>query len=275
MACFSVGLALFAFASQQVRLSSFQNTCKALYHLSQHAITSALTAVFTVFSSFGLAAVSLWFALESWVSSRYEFNEQFWDAVTHSAFYARGRYIQRKMKDAYAYGISAGMNSARSLTRKISEIRIRLHRAIHRDKVRERDLDLESEAPTDSLPSLGTLRAWDPLSRAFVVYQPTMDEKLTAMVDFRPESPTARLRRVVRMVITIQTGLRTHSPPREATRSTKAVVMPKEPTIPHMPAATLRRKLNALEPSHDWPAHAGLVRHLQFSPSGSHLASAR
>ncbi|KAL5523027.1 hypothetical protein ACEPAF_1294 [Sanghuangporus sanghuang] len=53
VAAFSVGLCLFAYSS------------------NQNPVTSALTTVFTCFSSFGLIAVSAWFIFERWTFSRH------------------------------------------------------------------------------------------------------------------------------------------------------------------------------------------------------------
>ncbi|KAA1474356.1 hypothetical protein DENSPDRAFT_882735 [Dentipellis sp. KUC8613] len=49
VACFSFGLVLFAYSSQQ------------------NPVVSTITTVFTAFSNFGLAAVSAWFASERWI----------------------------------------------------------------------------------------------------------------------------------------------------------------------------------------------------------------
>lgn len=53
VACFSVGLVLFTYATNQGK------------------ITSIITTVFTAFTSFGLAAVSAWFASERWTFLKY------------------------------------------------------------------------------------------------------------------------------------------------------------------------------------------------------------
>ncbi|KAH6908348.1 quinon protein alcohol dehydrogenase-like superfamily [Coprinopsis sp. MPI-PUGE-AT-0042] len=53
VACFSIGLCVFAYAS------------------AQDNVTSTVTTVLTAFTSFGLAAVSAWFASERWAFSRH------------------------------------------------------------------------------------------------------------------------------------------------------------------------------------------------------------
>ncbi|PPQ66008.1 hypothetical protein CVT24_011952 [Panaeolus cyanescens] len=54
VACFSIGLCCFAYASHQA------------------AVTSTITTVLTTFTSFGLAAVSAWFASERWAFARHK-----------------------------------------------------------------------------------------------------------------------------------------------------------------------------------------------------------
>ncbi|KAL0959814.1 hypothetical protein HGRIS_011496 [Hohenbuehelia grisea] len=54
VACFSIGLCAFAYASGQAH------------------ITSTITTVFTAFTSFGLCAVSAWFASERWIFLRHK-----------------------------------------------------------------------------------------------------------------------------------------------------------------------------------------------------------
>lgn len=188
------------------------------------------------------------------------------------------RTLLGKVRRICTSSIGAGRNGVCVVTMKLSVIRTWIHKIIRLDKPYdlEGDLDLESDAPSDSVPSLGTLRAWDRTSRAFI--QPSVDEKSPVLVN--TPSPMARFKHAVRMVILIKTGIRTACPSDsspEATELQKTVAMAKAPKTRPIPmsAAILGAKLRALEVSHEWPAHAGLIRHLQFSPSGSHLASAR
>ncbi|KAI5118541.1 hypothetical protein M0805_008482 [Coniferiporia weirii] len=64
VAAFSVGLCLFAYSS------------------NQSPVTSALTTVFTCFSSFGLVAVSAWFVFERWTFSRHLGKKWLMDVLT-------------------------------------------------------------------------------------------------------------------------------------------------------------------------------------------------
>ncbi|KAH9936025.1 WD40 repeat-like protein [Amylocystis lapponica] len=66
VACFSMGLVLFAYASGQDR------------------ITCTLTTVFSAFSCFGLAAVSTWFASERWIFLRHKGQKWLADAISET-----------------------------------------------------------------------------------------------------------------------------------------------------------------------------------------------
>jgi len=66
VACFSVGLCCFAYASGQAK------------------ITSTLTTVLTAFTSFGLAAVSAWFASERWAFARHRGQKWLQDVLDES-----------------------------------------------------------------------------------------------------------------------------------------------------------------------------------------------
>jgi len=73
VACFSIGLCCFSYASQQVCPFLFPS-----FHFSplndvffKARVTSTVTTVLTAFTSFGLAAVSAWFASERWAFSRH------------------------------------------------------------------------------------------------------------------------------------------------------------------------------------------------------------
>jgi hypothetical protein len=63
-------------------------------HPSQHHVTSAVTAVFTVGSSVGLIAVSAWFALERWAYMHHDGKKWLWDVLVEvysqfSSFFSR------------------------------------------------------------------------------------------------------------------------------------------------------------------------------------------
>ena len=70
VACFSVGLVLFAYSTNQVCFSIALRYSSLI--IAQSHVVSTMTTVFTAFSSFGLTAVSTWFASERWIFSRHK-----------------------------------------------------------------------------------------------------------------------------------------------------------------------------------------------------------
>lgn len=66
--CFSAGLVLFTFASNQVSDHPSQQLSSHSLGCMKKTYTSVLTLVFTAVISFGLVAVSVWIAHERWIS---------------------------------------------------------------------------------------------------------------------------------------------------------------------------------------------------------------
>ncbi|KAG2093724.1 uncharacterized protein F5147DRAFT_657346 [Suillus discolor] len=68
VACFSAGLMLFTYTTTQIRiLILLQVVYLRCNGYDQGSVTSTITTVFTTVPSFGLAAVSAWFASERWI----------------------------------------------------------------------------------------------------------------------------------------------------------------------------------------------------------------
>ncbi|TFY80138.1 hypothetical protein EWM64_g3875, partial [Hericium alpestre] len=109
VACFSVGLVLFAYSSKQ------------------NYVVSTITTVFTAFSSFGLAAVSTWFASERWVFSRHKGKkwledslDDFWDklmGIPPLPWLAdKTADLSQRIISLFAHTRSAAVNASSTLT---------------------------------------------------------------------------------------------------------------------------------------------------------------
>ncbi len=72
VAGFSVGFVLFAYSSQQTYSLCISPSVHLVYFQPQSSAVATATTVFTPLSSFGLVAVSAWFASERWVYSRHK-----------------------------------------------------------------------------------------------------------------------------------------------------------------------------------------------------------
>ncbi|TDL22745.1 WD40 repeat-like protein [Rickenella mellea] len=97
VAAFSIGLCMFAYSS------------------NQHLVTSTLTTIFTAFSSFGLMAVSAWFAFERWTFTRHRGKKWLMDVLAEirSEIYRIPlvRWI-RKVPKKHAKKVGGGLRRA-------------------------------------------------------------------------------------------------------------------------------------------------------------------
>ena len=92
VAAFSAGLCLFAYSSHQ------------------SSLTTTLTTVFTAFSSFGLVAVSAWFAFERWAFSRHRGKKWLMDVLAElKAEFAMSRPMVAMRRANHAVGSSVRM----------------------------------------------------------------------------------------------------------------------------------------------------------------------
>lgn len=152
VACFSVGLCLFAYASHQVSLP-FLVPMKStpVLPLTQSYITSTLTTVLTALTSFGLCAVSAWFATERWIFMRYRGRKWLDDVLTEIT----DAMLQNRFIDGSRHGvekIGSGLLLANStVIHAFGVIQVRLGRIFHLCScVRSRPDDTESALPVSN-----------------------------------------------------------------------------------------------------------------------------
>ncbi|KAI0049167.1 WD40 repeat-like protein [Auriscalpium vulgare] len=281
VACFSVGLVLFAYSSKQ------------------NYVVSTITTVFTAFSSFGLAAVSAWFASERWVFSRHKGKkwlqdslDDFWDGFT-------GFYPIRVLSDLFRVIFVY----SRRATMRTREVAIQASSTLSNLFSRHSSETLNGSSSENSLPragspehiltSLRTRRGSDNTHGTSPLSEPKSPTIAGSSVDFsygtlseklpagNPSSttlsvPRARLKNAVRSVIMMQAA---STPFRSRTMSSTLVSLDgtRRETL-HLPmrssrVAGLVPRLKGLTATQDLAAHQALVRHLQFSPNGKFLAT--
>ncbi|KAG2144664.1 WD40-repeat-containing domain protein [Suillus bovinus] len=255
VACFSVGLMLFTYATKQGFL------------------TSTITTVFTAspwiaFTSFGLAVVSAWFASERRVYVRY--HGQIWlDDAINGAINGAINHILRfclvmAMRDIIHWCLSAISGLLRRVALKLPDMITRIGNRDH------------------TLPTMQEGPPTDDLSH----HRDTSTSACSAFTeDGKPSRPVIarqRFKGAVRSIIVMQqqkagrplmpqripsfdwnsaVGM---SPTRTSSVDLDAIRGPRTNLIP---------KLKTLEPVQDLSVHTALVRHLQFSPSGKYLAT--
>ncbi|KDQ32012.1 hypothetical protein PLEOSDRAFT_1035373 [Pleurotus ostreatus PC15] len=312
VACFSIGLCCFAYASKQAH------------------VTSTITTVFTAITSFGLMAVSAWFASERWIFLRHKGRKWLGDVLieVRDQFYqAPGVVPVRKVFK----GIRVRIRRAGSALRRVSEKTItKLSMASQTSIAGDGADDVEG----GSLPTVHThQRALSPTSHPQRTYysstrtsndnnnaspitekpftsspfqSPTLSEKngaATTPTDGTLAPPTSpasldapsrgkqlwrNALRTVKMKSAMSAAtmgpMPRATPHRQRTASSgggsgtggKFNMMHeqmKHPILMRSRLASLVPKLKCLAPLQDLAAHQALVRHLQFSPDGKYLAT--
>ncbi|KAJ4474338.1 hypothetical protein J3R30DRAFT_3295652 [Lentinula aciculospora] len=281
VACFSIGLCLFTYASGQSR------------------VTSTITTVFTVFTSFGLAAVSAWFASERWAFTRHrgkkwlgdvliEVNEKFLQlpgisSITHglrwSSDWASRRVASAGTKFRRVKSITKSIISSEG--EKTSDIENGIPMTLSPDDARAPASALSRRRPSETGPASPLMDSPTTVS-SFGSPSPTNP--------YTPTSPTPQpvgkqlwknAFRTVKMSSVISNPIATRSPRRQRTTSSSLLPSDRKRMVTEPPikatvrsrVAALVPKLKCLEPTQDVAAHQALVRHLQFSPDGKFLAT--
>ncbi|KAF9450606.1 WD40 repeat-like protein [Macrolepiota fuliginosa MF-IS2] len=308
VACFSIGLCFFAYASNQAPL------------------TSTITTVLTALTSFGLCAVSAWFATERWIFMRYRGKKWLDDVlmeITDTMLQNRVVDLCRQGSEKLGHGLVV---AASAISPFFFAIQIRLCRLFCRCLcVRNNPDDHESVLPVSNYNSdnhstghhskeesahnvsaYSHRKSTDTVLALQTNLGPIPGSPRSPSIGSLEKSPTfesargmpfpihntispvkQRWRdtiRAVRMCAAIsdpnaQPVVGTPRAPsrRRTTSSTltdkKRANTPMRNTVAKSRVADLVPRLKALEASQDLAAHTALVKHLQFSPDGKYLAT--
>ncbi|KAJ7742718.1 WD40 repeat-like protein [Mycena maculata] len=287
VACFSMGLCLFSYASNQA------------------LVTSIITTVFTVFTSFGLLAVSTWFAMERWIFLRHRGRKWLSDVLidTLDQFLAIPgidktlkifRGMKRRLRVARKAVARAGSRTVSLLSTHSSDSEEKsddleanilpvsnghsrepsaMNSFAHLQGVPEAGASPRPSAaestPTTPVPPSATSESGTPTTtaaptRGKLLWKnalQTVKMRSVAASPFGPRIPHRQ--RTTSSTLTSNLGDRKRAILEEPI---KAVVLRSR-------VATLRPKLNTLVATEGLEAHQALVRHLQFSPDGKFLAT--
>jgi hypothetical protein len=254
--------------------------------------------VFTAFTSFGLAAVSTWFASERWAYNHHQGRKWLGDVLADATdrFYRlRAMVITRH---ALIWSGERLKDAGNSLKRVPS---ITASFLVHNgDKAEGKDLATlpitNTPAPIPSVkygspdaPQTPSVVGIRPPSTRFPSSDGHSEGAASSSVTPTPttQQGKGRLATLVRSMIMIQSAssaspLSPFSPRRQRTTSSSGVEgIAKKQTadpvtaLPGSRVATLIPKLKSLEAKYDLAAHQALVRDLQFSPDGKFLATSR
>ncbi|KAG7095415.1 hypothetical protein E1B28_006164 [Marasmius oreades] len=293
--CFSIGLCVFAYAS------------------NQHHVTSVITTVLTAFTSFGLIAVSLWFASERWTFLRHRGQKWLGDVLIEShqrilnmrGMDTAGRVLQwifgrfvavirgfrlvksslslystegEKDEDLEANGSELSTTTPNDITTPSSPVS---HSHRTSDTVTGSPTIESAFSPLSSPPSPSTPE---------IPQSPTSDSstKVSPLTSSPTLTPGKQLWRNAIRAVTMRSAVssnlakaRAREPLRKRTASSgistetsgRRAEAPFKGLLMRSRLSALVPRLKCLEPVHELGAHQALVRHLQFSPDGKFLAT--
>ncbi|KAH7885671.1 hypothetical protein F5I97DRAFT_1809446 [Phlebopus sp. FC_14] len=264
VACFSAGLMLFTYSS------------------GQGPVTSTIITVLTAITSFGLAAVSAWFASERWIFVQHRGQKWLEDVISESTNHVASLRVVRAARIALHW-CSTRLSVARGYFRRLTDW-------VTKPREPKNILPSYTQSPQNSHPH--DIGSFSPTAKHDVAMSVCSDftERPVSSEGRSEESggshhSDARQRFVnaIRSVIMLQSTARPMSPRRDSSWETPIVdrsgMSPGRFSDPGMSAlragrvSTSMEKLKAFEPVHDLIAHQALVRHLQFSPNGKYLAT--
>ncbi|KAI0676285.1 WD40 repeat-like protein [Trametes maxima] len=290
VACFSIGLILFAYSS------------------GQHKVTCTLTTVFSACSIVGLTAVSAWFASERWTFSRHNGTKWLADVLSETKVKVKST---RGMKwlvyepRALAWTFSRWtQHHFRKLGDAVSELSARTISRLNSDsdeKLTDAERGVTPVSPVPACASPEPLTPMSPVMRrggsdtgpllpiaevrtntaASVVGEE--DGTASIMSDHvgpLPGPRQGRFANAVRAVIRMRAAstafpVQGRNPRRQRTMSSDGNGKETElvGVLKNSRVGTLVPKLRSLHPTQSFEAHLALVRHLQFSPNGKFLAT--
>ena len=313
VACFSIGLCCFAYASNQVSISVIpdpDSSQSASDGCAQSFVTATLTTVLTTITSFGLAAVSAWFASERWTFARHRGQKWLSDVLNESI----EQFVQTPVASWTQTVVTFLGRNVEKTWAAISTLYEWLKNLCSSSELDDEGDDLEangvpttrgsgpSHPPSHLEPSnpvkLGissvSLPELTESPKPAHVVPPSAPVNSPMRKETSPEaspiSPGKQLwqkafqnvRMRNRLAALTSVSGDTAQPYRRRTTSSghpgpydrkNAIIEPV--TVLKSPISTLVPKLAALEPTQDLAAHNALVRHLEFSPDGRFLASSR
>ncbi|KAJ7485562.1 hypothetical protein FB451DRAFT_1230279 [Mycena latifolia] len=289
VACFSIGLCLFAYASNQA------------------LVTSIITSVFTVFTSFGLAAVSAWFASERYVFLRHRGRKWLSDVLLDSKEQFMALPGIKRIRKVFR-GIKRRFRIAKRAVARVTSKTVNLLSASSSDSEKSEDLEANilpvsnghsretsAMASVAQFPTISEDGATSPALSAQEASGSATNSPMVSGAANEGATPTtpgptrgkllwkSALQTVkMRTVAASPFGART--PHRQRTTSStltttygerKRTIMdePIPALVVRSRVATLKPKLSTLVATEGLDAHQALVRHLQFSPDGKFLAT--
>ncbi|OJA11366.1 hypothetical protein AZE42_05152 [Rhizopogon vesiculosus] len=258
--------------------------------IHQGKVTSTITTVFTAFTSFGLAAVSTWFASEKWTFVHHRGQKWLSDVLKDALRHFMALRLVSIVSKGFGLGsryVQKGIEVAGHNLRRVPSMGTVFTNIEHDDNLATGESDHDMKRSPEPLPPLSPIRqSVDSQSHFSSEGSPHPNaESPTTFSDISNPTitPRDRLTNAIRSVMMLQSAT---SPTRKRTTSSAfssaftASDVPRRKsetgvttTFGGSKVASVIPKLKSLEATQDLAAHSALVRHLQFSPNGKFLAT--
>lgn len=276
VACFSAGLVLFTYSTNQGK------------------VTSTITTVFTAFTSFGLAAVSAWFASERWTFVHHRGSKWLSDVLKDALRRFMALRLVSIVSKCFGWGsqyVQKGVEFAGHRFRRVSSMGTITATALEQgDGLTTGEFAHTVSCSPEPLSPLSPIRqSADSYSHfsAEGSLHPNLESPTTTFsgTSNTPNTPRDRLTSAIRSVMMLQSATSSSSnpfsfPARKRTTSSAFTDVSRgmsetgvTTTFRGSKVSSLIPKLKSLEATQDLAAHSALVRHLQFSPNGKFLAT--
>jgi len=233
-----------------------------------------ITTVFTAFSSFGLIAVSTWFAFERWVFLRHRGSKWLRDSLDDCWVGATDVVSRRRLLSAM-HCASDAWTRARAFLIRFIRLRPTTEIISPSDSWSSLTHAPSSTMRTSPYNASGSLRTRSPSPVTPANTDPgyQFPEEVTSGAVPRTVAGSGRRTRFVqaiRSVIIAQQGTSPNIFSPEVVRQEELRGLIRSSRV-----ARLEPKLRDFAPTQEFAAHQALVRHLQFSPDGNYLATSR
>ncbi|KAG2030418.1 quinon protein alcohol dehydrogenase-like superfamily [Suillus americanus] len=276
VACFSAGLVLFTYSTNQGK------------------VTSTITTVFTAFTSFGLAAVSAWFASERWTFVHHRGSKWLSDVLKDALRRFMALRLISIISKSFGWGLQCvqkGVEVAGHKLRRVPSMGTITTAALEQgDNLTNGEYAHAISRSPEPPPLLSPIRQSTDSHSHFSAEgssHPNLESPATTFsgTSNSPITPRDRLTSAIRSVMMLQSATSSpsnpfSSPTRKRTTSSAFTDVSRvmsetgvTTTYRGSKVASLISKLKSLEATQDLVAHSALVRHLQFSPNGKFLAT--
>ncbi|KAG1876395.1 quinon protein alcohol dehydrogenase-like superfamily [Suillus subluteus] len=276
VACFSAGLVLFTYSTNQGK------------------VTSTITTVFTAFTSFGLAAVSAWFASERWTFVHHRGSKWLSDVLKDALRRFMALPLISIISKSLGWGlqyVQKGVEVAGHKFRRVPSMGTITTAGIEQgDNLTNGEYAHAISRSPEPISLLSPIRQSTDSHSHFSAdgsSHPNLESPTTTFsgTSNSPITPRDRLTSAIRSVMMLQSATSSpsnpfSSPTRKRTTSSAFTDVSRvmsetsvTTTYRGSKVASLISKLKSLEATQDLVAHSALVRHLQFSPNGKFLAT--